>query len=532
MTDHTGAVSVEVMHIYRGTIISCDAQDHVWSYLVEEKGRIAFTGEYLPRKYQNYPVTDLEQRALVPAFADSHTHFSSFALFLGGINVAGMRSNREMLEHLSRIHQESREDIIIGFGLSPHFVEEGCLPERRELDKAAPDSPVVMVKYDGHSCVVNSLLLKMLPGAVKTMRGYEPERGEMRQEAFFAVVDYVTGSISPLRLIKNNLNAYDYMTDHGFGMVHSVSGVGYPRDLDVDLERWVARSLKSGLQTRVFFQTMDTSKVLKRKLPRIGGCFATALDGCLGSQDAALHAPYEGSDNRGILFYSDEEVGAFCKKANRLGLQIQMHAIGDAAFDQAARALDAALKDYPREDHRHGIIHACLPTEEGMDICARREIQIPVQPSFLNWPQEPPSYLHRILGERKSRLYPFRTLWERGILLSGGSDAPVTFPNAVQGIHCACNHPVASEALTVQQALKLYTINGYKASFDERERGSLVVGKAADMTIISANPLTIPKEKLHTLKVEKTLLQGKTHLPHNNSPLFSLFRGIFSRKPV
>ena len=84
-------------------------------------------------------------------------------------------------------------------------------------------------------------------------------------------------------------------------------------------------------------------KVQKRHLPRVGGCFATALDGCFGSKDAALRVPYENSDSKGVLYYSDAQVAEFCKKANRAGLQIEMHAIGDAAFDQATRALKAAL---------------------------------------------------------------------------------------------------------------------------------------------------------------------------------------------
>ena len=113
---------------------------------------------------------------------------------------------------------------------------------------------------------------------------------------------------------------------------------------------------------------MDTEKVIKRGLTRIGGCFETALDGCFGSKDASLLTPYENSNDCGVLYYSDEKVTEFCKKANRAGLQIEMHAIGDRAFNQATRALKAALDDYPREDHRHTIIHACLPTEEGIEI--------------------------------------------------------------------------------------------------------------------------------------------------------------------
>ena len=92
-----------------------------------------------------------------------------------------------------------------------------------------------------------------------------------------------------------------------------------------------------------------------------------------------MNEPYANNPaNSGVLYYSDDQVAEFCRQANRLGLQIEMHAIGDRAFDQACRALKAALYDCPRADHRHGIIHACIPTEEGMEICEKYRIQLPM----------------------------------------------------------------------------------------------------------------------------------------------------------
>ena len=90
---------------------------------------------------------------------------------------------------------------------------------------------------------------------------------------------------------------------------------------------------------------MDVEKAAKRNMTRIGGCFETALDGCFGSMDAALLQPYKHSEDKGVLYYSDEKVIDFCKKANRAGMQIQLHAIGDAAFDQATKALKASLDE-------------------------------------------------------------------------------------------------------------------------------------------------------------------------------------------
>ena len=123
-----------------------------------------------------------------------------------------------------------------------------------------------------------------------------------------------------------------------------------------------------------------------------------------------------------------------------------MHAIGDAAFDQAVMAIEAALKDFPREDHRHGIIHACLPSEEGLQKCAELGIQIPLQPAFLMWDLEPLEFLESILGDRAERISPLRKMTDMGIVLSGGSDAPCTLPDPIARYPCRLQ-PLYSRAV-------------------------------------------------------------------------------------
>jgi predicted amidohydrolase YtcJ len=201
----------------------------------------------------------------------------------------------------------------------------------------------------------------------------------------------------------------------------------------------------------------------------------------------------------------------FAKRANREGLQIEMHAIGDAAFDQAVMAIGASLKEFPRQDHRHGIIHACLPTEEGLQKCADLGIQIPLQPAFLMWDLEPVDFLQSILGNRAERISPLRKMADMGIVLSGGSDAPCTLPDPIVGIHAACNHYVPEQSLTIPEALKLFTCNAAWATFDEKERGSLETGKIADMVILNRNPLTMKPNELLDLKVENFLLKGEPY---------------------
>jgi predicted amidohydrolase YtcJ len=500
------------MKIYEGNIVSCNPSYSVFQYLVEDKGQIRFAGDNLPEEYNRLPRIALGEKALLPAFADTHLHYSSYAFFAASLDVRQARSIPDILDLINQYIIARRPKTILGWGVSAHNVKEKRLIEKSDLDRAFPDIPIMLIKYDGHASVNNGRMLEMLPEKISTMRGYNSQTGQLNQEAFFAATDFITKKVSPLTLLKNSLRGFDLLAEKGIGMIHTVEGVGFPHDLDVDLMRFVARGLANPFQTRLFFQTMDCQKVLKRKLPRVGGCFATALDGCFGSVDAALHEPYTNDPhNKGILFYTQEKVDAFVKEANRAHLQVEMHAIGDAAFDQAVNAFAAALQDYPREDHRHSIIHACLPTPESLEKAARLSLGIAAQPAFIHWPLEPLEYLENIMGARACKLNPLKTMQDMGLIVSGGSDAPCTLPDPIEGIYCACNNIVPEQSLSIADALKLFTSNAAWMSFDEKQRGTLETGKIADMVILNQNPLAMKAKDLRELKVERLLLQGREY---------------------
>ena len=518
------------MKCYKGTILSVNASDDVFNYLVEDQGRIVYVGNELPEMFAGAEVMDLGDKALIPSFADTHQHFASFAVFNSGLNVMEAESNEEIARMVADFYAKSGSaKTLIAFGASPYSVKERRLISRQELDRVCPDKEIMVVKYDGHACIINTKLLQKIDSKVCKLRGYHPDTGEMNQEAFFKVSDYITGSLSVMDLFSKMQDAADFEAARGIGMVHTVSGVGFIANLDITTEKVFAKSLTNGFQVRVFPQSMDVSVATSRKLPRIGGCFECALDGCFGSLDAAMNEPYtDGSD--GVLYYSDEKVTEFCKKANRAGLQIEMHAIGDKAFDQATRCLKAALDDYPREDHRHGIIHDCLPTAEGIKICRDYHIAMPVQSAFINWKQEPDEYLESIMGpERCSRLNPIKTFRDNGIVVSFGSDAPCTTPDPIVWMDRCVNHPNPSERVSIQDALRMATYNGYYTSFDEKDRGSLEVGKVADMVILSANPYTIPASEIKDIKVEQLLLAGKPYKSAKGGLLNAVLHSLSSR---
>ncbi|TFH30989.1 MAG: metal-dependent hydrolase with the TIM-barrel fold protein [Promethearchaeota archaeon] len=506
---------VSLMQIFHGKIITCDPKDHVYQYLVEDHGKILHVGNELPSEYAKCENRiELGEQALLPAFGDGHIHFSNWSIvafaYFDVREAKNFEDIRAIIQNSVKTHLKAK--IYVGFGISRHSVEEKRLITRTELDAIHFEKPLVIVGYDGHTLFANSAMMEKFPEKVKNARGYHADEGHLFNEAYYAGLDFATSFISPITLIKGIINGYDLVAKKGIGMIHSVESIGFPADLDVTLALLIGRaqSHKNDIQTRLYFQTMDLNKVKKRKLPRIGGCFATALDGCFGACDAALVKPYSNDpENTGILFYSDEDVNKFTTESNRAGLQIQMHAIGSAAVKQGIRALEAALLDFHRDNHRHTLIHTCLIDKEDLAKCAKLGIGITLQPGFLVSPLEPTSYLHEILGDRANISSPMRSIIDAGVHMSGGSDGPVTHPDPIEGIYGACNHPYdPSQSVTIAEALKMYTYEIAWTSFDEKERGSLEAGKIADLVILNQNPLALQPKELRELHVECLFLNG------------------------
>lgn len=520
------------MQIFHGTIITCDKDNNVFNYLVEDKGKIVHVGNNLPEIYANSKQFELGEKALIPSFGDGHIHFSNWALFAASFfDVRSAQNFSETGEMIKAfISNNDKSKLVLCFGASKHSVEEKRLITRQELDEFCSNKPLVIFCYDGHSCIINSYLLKKLPENIHKMRGFNKDTGQLFNESYYAATDFASSMVPPLTLVKSIIKGYDFLAQKGIGMIHPVEGIGFPMDMDVTLVSLIAKAQnkRNRFQTRLFFQTTDVKKVLKRKLPRIGGCFATALDGCFGACDAALIDPYSNDpDNKGILFYKDGEVIKFAKEANRAGLQIEMHAIGDAATHQAVMAIEEALKDFPREDHRHTVIHASLISSEDLGKYAKLGIGITLQPGFLISPLEPVEYLEEILGSRLKAGSPLKSIIDSGIHLNSSSDAPVTHPDPIEAIYGACNHPYdAKQSVSIQQALKMATYEVAWTSFDEHERGSLELGKIADMVVLNQNPLKMDPKNLLKLKADQLYLSGKTYKP-KMSIFNTILNGMF-----
>lgn len=505
--------------------ISCQADDTVYQVLIEKAGRIVYAGDCIPAQYRNWPRIDLEHRCVVPAFVDTHMHFASFALFHSGLDCRHAGSLLELGDFIrDHIDRNPSDKVHMGFGCSAHTLIERHLPTGRDLD-AITRMPLMLIKYDGHAAVANKAMVKRLPKAILKCRGYCGQSGWFYHEAFYQAVTAISRSVSLYKILKNTIRGADALIKKGIGLVHTSEGVGFPLDMDVDLMRFVDRGLPPAFRT--YFQTLAVSKVRKRGLPRIGGCFETALDGCFGSQDAALRTSYhDNPDSTGFLAYAPKQVNTFVHEAHRSNLQIAIHAIGDAAIAQALDGYEAAQKRTPRNDPRHVIIHADLMPPDLIERAARMKVAIALQSPFLMWPQEPLEYLESLLGNRIRHLIPIKSMLDAGLLLGNGSDAPCTLPDPIFGIHAACNHPVPEERITPLEALKMHTSWASRLSFDENERGTLAPGKQADFLVLDRNPLTIPQETLKEIKIDDIYLSGRRYQGYNPSTAKFLYNCI------
>lgn len=495
-----------------GTFITCENDNRICSVMVVDKGKIAYIGDSLPEQYQSAKKVDVNGKCILPVFADTHIHFESFALFNGTLDVREAKDFNEMGK-MFREYEKKNPNVkfIAAFGCCAHTVTEGRLPEREDIDKMTK-LPTLIVKYDGHAGVANSALCNQFPDKVKEDEGYNEKSGWLYQNAFYLGVNYISEKVPPAKIIKNLIAASDMMAKRGIGLIHNVEGVGYKNDVDVTTIKYVSKALPQTF--RIFFQTMDVAKVQKFKFPRIGGCFRLALDGCFGSEDAALLQPYcNNSDNKGFLTHTQEEVNKFCLEAHKAGLQISMHAIGDAAVEQALNAYEAAQQAFPRKDCRHIIIHANLMNEEMQERAKKLGILIATQPAFLYWRHEPQEYLDQLLGiERSYAVMPLKSWIDKGIIVSSGSDSPCTIPDPIKSIYYSCNHPNPDESIDVLDAIRMHTSWAAYTSFDEDTLGTLTEGKKADFIVLNKNPLAIPKEDLLNMKVERTYFEGKEYI--------------------
>ncbi|MBS4536420.1 amidohydrolase [Clostridium sp. D2Q-14] len=499
--------------LYNGNIVTIDSSNSIFDWILIKDGKIFDLGK--GNKYKKYlndnvEAIDIEGKAVLPGFYDSHVHLVQTGLNLLSVDLSDVRSISELQETISKRAKETpKGQLIRGVGYDDFRIKEGRMPTRYELDKCTTNHSVWINRVEYHISSLNSKALNSLnipfdlEGIIRDERNL-PD-GRLVGNASAYIRGQIFNRISNKRRKKGVFKAIDLAIKKGVTTIGALEG-GFSFH-NKDAEFIIDNKNAFPIDVNLFYQTIDVERVLKNRLNRIGGCIF--LDGSFGSRNAALSQDYSDDEgNKGKLFFKQEELNNFVLKAHKNNLQITVHAIGDRAIEQILLAYEYALGEYPRIDHRHRIEHFELPSDEHIERAKKLGLVLSMQPAYEHYWGEEGDLYDRRLGDRRKTSNPLKKILDNGLLIAGGSDSDVTAIDPLLGIYTAVNHPNKEYSLDVLEAIKLFTINGAYAVFEEDIKGSIEKGKYGDLVILDKNPLKIDKKEIKNIEVVGTIKEG------------------------
>ncbi len=490
-------------------------------------------------------VLDLKGHLMVPGFQDSHLHFpgpSLDSVDLGGIET--LKSFQEELTDFAKSHPELTWITGGGWGYS---VFPNQIPDKKYLDAIIPDRPVYVSERDAHMGLANSKALEIAginrntpdpPNGriVKDANG-EPT-GELQESAQDAVYSQV-----PPRTEEEIYESFlRHMNDAAaVGLTSAQNASWSRRDQPIYLRALASGAFKLRLRfapmilpneggspeghilktpvtvedLKLYKELRDTFRGPLMKFGSIKG----VLDGTVDARTAAMFEPYVGGGT-GIPFWEQDDLNQIVALYDKEGFQIMLHAIGDKAIDMALTAFEYAAKTNGTKGKRHRIEHAEVPRLSDLSRFNKLGVIASTQAPFA---EPDPTTLNNyavLLGPvRASRANAFKLYDDAGAVQAFGSDWDVFNFVPLQGIYYAVtrmtpegtpkNGWYPENRITVESALRHYTRDGAYASFDEQIRGTLTVGKLADLVVLSKDILTIPPEEILNTKVLLTVMGGK-----------------------
>ena len=488
---------------------------------------IGSKGEVLKHKSGPGTFIDLGGRFVAPGFIDSHLH-----LLQGGSNLASVQlrdaSTPEVF--IKRIKEFAATQKPGTWILGGDWDGMGweSLPHRNWIDSVTPDNPVFVSRLDGHMALANSLAMKLagVDGMVKDVSGGAIERdgrgvptGIFKENA----MDLISVKIpdpTEEEVDRSLVAAMRYLASNGVTSAHVVDGAGYADGL--------ARVRANGDQiTRIYYmKTISRWKDLKEQVEREGhgdkwistGGVKGFIDGSLGSHTAAFIEPYTDlQTDTGLYVNSEEDLYRWISESDKAGLQVVIHAIGDRAINFLLNTYERVASENGERDRRFRIEHSQHIAPGDIKRYAELKVIASMQPYHAiddgRWAEE------YIGPERIKTTYAFRSLLDSGATLAFGSDWFVAPATPLEGIYGAVTRRtldgknpegwVPEQKITVEEALKAYTVNAAYASFEEDIKGSLEPGKLADFVVLDRDITSIDPVEIWDMKVWQTWVGGK-----------------------
>ncbi len=515
------------------------------AFLVEDE-RFLCVGtneEILAMKQPDDEAVPLGDCFVCAGFNDSHMHLVNYGHAMEQCDLTRATDSLQSLQNALRIfdemHPGGSEDWLSGRGWNQDlFLPETGIPTRLDLDAVTTARPICIVRCCGHCLIVNTRALELLGLDENTPipEGGAADRDEngrltgvFRDMAMSLVYSRLP---APSRndLKRKIRKACRALNQVGVTSCHS-------DDLCVfDAVTWqevleAFREVKEegGLTVRVNEQSQLTDLAQLQDFLDSGlttgvgdewfriGPLKMLGDGSLGARTAYLSGEYaDEPGEKGLAIFTQEQFDEMIALANRHHMSAAVHAIGDGILDRVLNAYEAAFREYPREDHRSGVVHVQLTRPDQLERMKKLNLHSYVQTIFLDYDSH--IVRERAGEELAASSYAFRTLRAGGGHVSNGTDCPVEWPDPMRGVQCAVTRqPLDAslppyrpeEAYSVEEALQIYTWEGAYASFEEAFKGRIAPGMAADFVILSADPFETPSQELALIRTLRTFLAGK-----------------------
>jgi predicted amidohydrolase YtcJ len=526
--------TVEAVY-FNGKVHTMDPARPVVEAISVAGGRIVGTGssrDLLARLAPGTRTIDLGGRAVIPGLTDAHAHFLGFAKLATRLDLVGTASLDEVLGKVSaKLSSARKGDWILGRGWDQNDWPGARYPDRSALDRIAPDNPAYLVRVCGHAAYVNSAALRIAgisrstpdPAGGKIIRD---ANGEPTGILLDNAMELVARAIPPLaRDEKKRLMIDAARKCLAAGLV-GVHEMGIAAE---DVSVYEELSAAGDLPFRItgYLSSDDTSIApLREAGPRasrgdelfrvIGAKFYA--DGSLGARSAALIEDYaDDPGNRGILMQSPESLYQLILPWREKGFQIAVHAIGDDAVREVLDVYERLGAGQSASDARPRIEHAQIVAANDVARFARLAVTPSMQ--FIHCTSDMPWVEERLGAERLAEAYAWRSLIAAGNRIPGGSDFPVESINPFLGIHAAvtrqdlAGNPAGGwrgeQRLTVEEAVRAFTVDAAWVAHAEDVAGSLAPGKLADFVVLSDDIFSIDPGGIPLIRVLATFLGGE-----------------------
>ncbi|QIB68930.1 amidohydrolase [Aminipila butyrica] len=490
----------------------CVANDHVYDWIAVTDNNISGVGyreEYKLIFDSIDRSIDANGNTVLPGFYDSHFHLVQTGLNSLSLDLSKAASFDDIGDLIREQARLTPEQPIHAKGLYPYNLKEKCFPDRTVLDKFCNDVPVWVTSSEFHISALNTygILYYKIPftiGGIELDSKAMPT-GIFKQQANVILRENILRSISNSYRLDAVKGVLDNAIKHGITTIDTMEGGFLFCNKDAELIYDYRDTFP--IDVNLYYQTSDIKKVKELRLSRMGS--NPFIDGTLGSRNAALYFPYaDDPNNMGELYFTQEDLNEFLVECYKNRLQTSLHVIGGRAIELAIKAHEHALNITGNTGLRHRLEHVELVNNS--QILRARELGLvfSMQPTYEHlWGGKGKMYEVRI-GEHYKEANPFREILDSGVVICGSSESDVTPIGPTLGIHSAVNHSVKEHRVERMEAIRMFTINGAFAVFEEKTKGSLEVGKVADIVILNKDIMNVPQEKIKDVAVETTIKSG------------------------